>query len=184
VQRHRHGRLPGDVGQRSEGGWVVGRMPNSGALVLPTTTRPVRRCRRTSSWSWVDTKSARKAEPSVYLTPAHSAVRSLRTKGTPVNGPSGSSPAARSSASSYMGVTTAFKTGLRRSIRLMAASTSSRGCTSRRRTSSACAVASQRASSFAFTPQVSRVGGPCALPRPTRMRAVGSTADVAGKRLG
>ena len=46
-------------------GSVVGRMPNSGAFVFPTTTRPARRWRRTSSWSCAETLSARKAEPSV-----------------------------------------------------------------------------------------------------------------------
>src|SRR5262249_50303035 len=84
---------------------------------------------------------------------------SLRRKGTPVNGPSGRSPAARSSASSNIGVTTALRVGLSRSILLIAASTSSLASTSRRRTSSAWAVASSEVSSSSFTWPVSLIHG-------------------------
>src|SRR5215831_14070757 len=79
---------------------------------------------------------------------------SLRTKGTPRNGPLGSSPDARASASSYIGVTTAFSRGLTRSIRSIAASSSSRGWTWRVRTSSAWAVASWNARSLSLTRSV------------------------------
>lgn len=68
---------------------------------------------------------------------------SFKRNGTPRNGPVGSSrETAAARASSKSGVITALMAGFTRSIRAMAASTSSSGVSSRRRTSSACAVAS------------------------------------------
>src|SRR5437763_1497555 len=69
-------------------------------------------------------------------------------KGTPRKGPSGRSGAAASArAFSKRWMIPAFSCGFTRSMRAIAASTSSRGLTWRWRTSSACAVASRRASS-------------------------------------
>src|SRR5262249_48102821 len=117
---------------------------------------------------------------------------SLSTKGTPLNGPSGSSPAARSSASSNIGVTTALRVGLSRSIRVIAASTSSLASASLRRTSSAWAVASSEVSSSSITWPVSliHIGAVYAarvpaevdpvFPRNRRSRGVGDAAQPGG----
>ena len=123
-------------------GSVVGRMPNSGVFVLPRTISPACSNRATSSLCSEGTYSPRKPLPSVIRTPAYSARRSLRRNGTPANGPWPTGRAAASRARSNIGVTTALRDGLSRSIRAMAASTSSIGRTSQRRTRSACAVAS------------------------------------------
>ena len=57
------------VGPNSAGSHT-GRMPNSGVLVLPRITRPARSRRRASSWSCVETLSARNRDPSVNRIPA------------------------------------------------------------------------------------------------------------------
>ena len=119
----------------------------SGQFVFPRTTRPAAKYRRTSTLSTGATKSFRNAEPDVIRTPAHAAERSLRRTGTPRKGPAGRSPRAASRARSNVGVTTAFRIGFARSIRSIAASTSSSVVISPRRTSSAWAVASSRARS-------------------------------------
>src|SRR4051794_5901058 len=67
---------------------------------------------------------------------------SLSSIGTPRNGPSGSSPDASVRAASNRSRSTASSCGFTFSMRAMAASTSSAGLTSPRRTSSACSVAS------------------------------------------
>src|SRR5689334_13863553 len=51
-------------------GSVVGRMPYSGVLVLPTTTRPARLWRAVSSESIGGTKSLRNCDPDDIRTPA------------------------------------------------------------------------------------------------------------------
>src|SRR5215472_7123212 len=80
---------------------------------------------------------------------------SLRRNGTPRNGPLGKSgETAAFRASSNSGVITALSVGLSRSMRAIAASTNSRGVSSRRRTSSACAVASIVESSSMFSPML------------------------------
>ncbi len=84
--------------------------------------------------------------PQWYGSPAEWATASLSRNGTPRNGPSGSGPAAVARADSNRGVITALSAGFRASIRAMAASTSSVGVISPRRTRSACAVASSHAS--------------------------------------
>jgi len=136
------------VGPKSRGS-VVGRIPNSGVFVLPTTTSPARRSRRVSSLSVTGVyRPSRKAEPSVNLTPAYSASRSFSKNGTPEKGPSAGATAASARARSNIGVTTALSLGFRLSMRAIAASTSSRGLTDFSRTSAACAVASSRQNSL------------------------------------
>src|SRR5439155_4715601 len=72
-------------------------------------------------------------------------MRSFSRKGTPRKGPSGSArEAASARAFSKRGMMTAFSSGLVRSMRAIAASTSSAGLAVPRRTSSACAVASSQ----------------------------------------
>src|SRR5205085_2367741 len=51
-------------------GSVVGRMPYSGVLVLPTTTSPARLWRAVNSESWSGVKSARNCDPDDIRTPA------------------------------------------------------------------------------------------------------------------
>src|SRR5690349_18167770 len=79
--------------------------------------------------------------------PATVATMSLIRIGTPVNGPSGRVPRAAERAASNIGMITAPSSALSRSIRSIAASTSSAGVARPVRTSSACAVASSRARS-------------------------------------
>src|SRR5947207_2075724 len=75
-------------------------------------------------------------------------MRSFSRKGTPRKGPSGSArEAASARAFSKRGMMTAFSSGLVRSMRAIAASTSSAGLAVPRRTSSACALASSQARS-------------------------------------
>src|SRR5262245_44385583 len=74
---------------------------------------------------------------------------SFSRKGTPWNGPAGGLLVAAARACAKAGMMTAFRRGLMRSTRAIAASTSSIGFASRRRTSSACPVASSQARSMA-----------------------------------
>src|SRR5213076_1486152 len=86
-------------------------------------------------------------------------MRSFSRKGTPRKGPSGSArEAASARAFSKRGMMTAFSSGLVRSMRAIAASTSSAGLAVPRRTSSACALASSQARS-------SLMRGPYDIPR-------------------
>ena len=82
--------------------------------------------------------------PCACGTPPTVAPRSLIRIGTPRNGPSAAASQV-SRACSYIGMTTAPSSGLWRSIRAIAASTSSRGVAAPLRISSACAVASRSA---------------------------------------
>src|SRR5438132_196240 len=86
-------------------------------------------------------------------------MRSFSRNGTPRKGPSGSArEAASARAFSKRGMMTAFSSGLVRSMRAIAASTSRAGLAVPRRTSSACAVASSQARS-------SLMRGPYDIPR-------------------
>src|SRR5438094_7441113 len=86
-------------------------------------------------------------------------MRSFSRNGTPRKGPSGSArEAASARAFSKRGMMTAFSSGLVRSMRAIAASTSRAGLAVPRRTSSACAVASSQARS-------SLMRGPYGIPR-------------------
>src|SRR5436190_23558045 len=86
-------------------------------------------------------------------------MRSFSRNGTPRKGPSGSArEAASAGASSRRGMMTPFSSGLVRSLRAIAASTSRAGLAVPRRTSSACAVASSQARS-------SLMRGPYDIPR-------------------
>src|SRR5205809_3110779 len=86
-------------------------------------------------------------------------MRSFSRNGTPRKGPSGNArEAASARAFSKRGMMTAFSSGLVRSMRRIAASTSSAGLAVPRRTSSACALASSQARS-------SLMRGPYGIPR-------------------
>ena len=134
-------------------GSVVMVVPNSGVLVRPTTTSPASRKRvvRVSSTVGVWSRSFRNDAPACIGSPALRSPRSLSTKGTPRNGPSGSAPSASSRALSKRSWMTALSCGLTASMRSMAASTNSRGEASPRRTSSACPQASSRPRSSSAT---------------------------------
>jgi hypothetical protein len=74
-------------------------VPNSGVFVLPSTTKPASRIRRTTAWSKSGTLSANALHEYVVLSPAVS-FRSLIGSGTPWNGASvGVASAARAAAS-------------------------------------------------------------------------------------
>ena len=74
--------------------------PNSGVLVLPTTTQPAARSRSTSGESLAaGSPSAYAAEPFVVTKPAASS-RSLTASGTPASAPTSSPPAMRASIAS------------------------------------------------------------------------------------
>src|SRR5438477_7720521 len=81
-----------------------GDIPNSGVADFPMITSPACSNRRTISDVEVDTFPARKRDPSVNRTPSTSATRSLRTIGTPGNGPPVGTGSGR--ARSNIGVTT------------------------------------------------------------------------------
>ncbi len=136
-------------------GSVVGTRPSSGVFVRPTHTKPASRYRRasTSVWSARQPASFRNRMPSWRGSPSTPQKRSLNRIGTPRNGPAGSGPRAASRAESNSGWMTAFSCGSSFSIAVMAASTSSEGVASPRRTSSACAVASSVARSVTDAPQ-------------------------------
>src|SRR5262245_50509828 len=134
------------VGPKASG-CVVDWRPNSGVLDLPTVTRPISRKRAPTGVSsrarWPASRSARL--PAKYGSPACRAPRSFSRNGTPARGPEALS--ARSRASAKRRTTTAFRWGSMRSMRSIAASTSSRRERSPLATASACATASMRASS-------------------------------------
>src|SRR5215467_8980993 len=69
---------------------VVPVMPNSGVFVLPSSTSPVARYRRTSSLSEPSTVEHKNLLPEVLGQPVTLRPRSLIKKGTPLNGPLGS----------------------------------------------------------------------------------------------
>src|SRR5881392_1484226 len=73
------------VGPNSTGSHA-GAMPNSGVLVLPSTTSPARRYRAASSDSQLDTLPTRNRDPSVNRRPGTSISRSFTSIGTPANG--------------------------------------------------------------------------------------------------
>src|SRR5213593_718323 len=98
-------------------------------------------------------------------------MRSFSRNGTPRKGPSGSArEAASARAFSKRGMMTAFSSGLVRSMRAIAASTSKTGLAVPRRTSSACAVASSQVRS-------SLMRGPYDIPR----SAYKETLEIAGR---
>ena len=84
----------------SRSDWVTPGMPNSGVLVLPSSTTPLFRYRRTSSLSASSEGTWAYIEPELRGQPVTLAPRSLIRKGTPLKGPSGSGPAATLRASS------------------------------------------------------------------------------------
>src|SRR5664279_4496683 len=98
-------------------------------------------------------------------------MRSLKSVGTPANGPSGRGPAACLRARSNNGWITAFSSGLSFSTRLIAASTSSSGETWPVRTSSAWAVASSVAKSSVIELSVGRSGPEARRPGASRRPA-------------
>ena len=99
------------VGPKRRGS-VTGRIPNSGMLVLPTSTKPASRRRRTTKESCCGTKSPNRSEPIVNGMPATAAV-SLIAIGTPANGRGSSVPIASAAASAPSGSrwTKAFSSG-------------------------------------------------------------------------
>src|SRR3989442_3552814 len=104
-------------------------------------------------------------------------MRSFSRNGTPRKGPSGSArEAASARAFSKRGMMTAFSWGLVRSMRRIAASTSSAGLAFPRRTSSACALASSRARS-------SLMRGPYAIPRSAYKERTGEGLGIAAGEL-
>ncbi len=132
--------------------------------------------------------------PSSCEVPAIVAPRSLSRKGTPASGAAGgpdrSSAAASSRAASNRVQTTALRWGLTRSIRSIAASTSSSEVSCRSRTSAACASASiiARSSRRVIDTSVMADGRPtgtgsgrvgCARPQ---ARSVGTEPDASSAR--
>ena len=94
---------------------VIPIVPSSGVFVLPRTTKPASRMRRTTAASNAGTFCAIAFVEYVVRSPAVS-VRSLIEIGTPANGPS-SADAAAARAPSASTVTYAFSSGSIRSIR-------------------------------------------------------------------
>ena len=130
-------------------GSVVATIPSSGVFVLPKVIRPAARKRwaRVVSTGEVKLASLSSCMPRLSGSPALAAPRSLSRNGTPLNGPSGTSPAACSRPESERSWMIALISGLTFSARATAASISSAGVASPELTSSACAVASIRARS-------------------------------------
>src|SRR5215207_466958 len=130
-------------------------------LVLPTTTAPARRSRRTTVASALATWSRKAGLPQVVLSPATSKL-SLMVMGRPCSGPSwppravaSSAAAASARACSPRSSTTALSPGLTASIRASWASVSSRDESSRPRSIRATSVAGWvRMSSMALRPSV------------------------------
>ena len=129
-------------------GWVVGWEASSGALLVPSVTRPAARSRAPTGVSSGQRKprSRSMALPMKCGTPAWHAPASFRRKGTPANGPA-TGAAAAAAASSKSGATTAPTCASSASTRATAASTSSSALACPSRTRAACAVASSRARS-------------------------------------
>ena len=75
-------------------GSVTGCSPNSEVLVLPANTRPALRYRATISLSNCGRLLANSFEPKLVRAPGNDTTSSFSTYGAPVNGPSGSEPAA------------------------------------------------------------------------------------------
>ena len=121
-------------------GSVVGTLPSSGLFVRPAITSPAARWRLTSvvSASAMTCASLNATLPLLIRCPAYVAARSLMRNGTPRNRPLGSSAlAAVSRAWSNHRITTALRAGSMRSMRSIAASSSSLGDTSPDATSAA-----------------------------------------------
>lgn len=131
-------------------GSVKATSPSSGVLVLPRMIRPAALYRRTVSLSVSGMNPRYARDPWVRGTPARASPRSLSRKGTPAKGlsarsllpgvpveghparaepPAGRILRAASRACSKRGSTTAFKVGLNRSMRSVAASTTSTAVT-------------------------------------------------------
>ena len=109
--------------------------------------------------------------PSWKGSPAEWAERSFSTNGTPRNGPSGrSADAAWARARSKSGVITALSCGFTRSMRSMAASTSSAGLASPERTSVGLGGGVEVAEVVGHGPSVGGRGGPLIMPRARRAR--------------
>jgi hypothetical protein len=119
--------------------------PFSGALDLPTSTRPAAFMRRTTSVSKSATTSLRKEQALVFGAPVQDEASSFSKNGTPAKGAFLSTISAATRAMSYRRWITAFSAGLSRSIVMMAASTSSAGATSPHFTSAARSSASDSA---------------------------------------
>src|ERR687898_480755 len=130
-------------------------------LVLPTTTAPARRSRRTTVASALATWSRKAGLPQVVWSPATSKL-SLMVMGRPCSGPSwpprvvaSSAAAASARACSPRSSTTALSPGLTASIRASWASVSSRDESSRTRSIRATSVAGLvRISSMTLRPSV------------------------------
>ena len=145
---------PGDR-SRSHGLWVgpystgsvVPISAISGVFVRPIGSSPVERNRRANALSVRGRKSRSRnvRTPMWYGSPASRALQSLSRNGTPGKGPSSGASAASRRARSNCRWITALSAGFSRSVRAIAASTSSIGFTSPRRTSSPSAVASRSA---------------------------------------
>src|SRR4051794_13181870 len=123
-------------------GSVVTVVPNSGTLVRPSGTNPAARNCSARKDVTGHGRSFNGPMPKAVGSPATVQPRSLNRIGTPLNGPSGRSPAASARAASKRVRMTASSCGFTASIRAIAASTSSLGDASPVRTRSACAVAS------------------------------------------
>ena len=116
-------------------GSVVGRIPNSGMLVMPTITNPASCNRRTRYALWPGRWSPRNFDPKFIGSPA-TGVLALIAIGTPANGRSspGSMGSAAASAPSASTSTNALSLGSRSSIRSSVAVTTSRARSSPPRT--------------------------------------------------
>ena len=135
---------------------VKGLWPNSGVVVLPTSTAPASRSRRTGTASSAGTWSAKISDPIVVRTPLVN-TRSFTENGTPWSGPSGSpritAASARravSRASSAVTVMNALTVGWSASMRASTASTTATGDTSlerirRARVSASTSIMARRA---------------------------------------
>ena len=147
--------------------FVQGRIPHSGSVVLPTTTKPAARSRRTTLWSYGAGQSPIMSAPYVSRRPAIARLF-FTAIGTPANGRSspGWMAAAAASASSWKTSTNAFSSGLRSSMRRNEASTRSRADSSPARTAAARSSAGRRRRSSAEGSAMSGAG----YPRPARPR--------------
>jgi len=137
------------VGPHASGS-VTGRLPNSHEFARANGTVPARTSRSTCALVSVHRYPAAlsAALPLVRGVPCSCACRSFSRMGTPRRGwPSSGSARAASRASSSHDTVTALTAGFSRSIRAIAASSSSSGVASPRRTSAACSVAGIHCSS-------------------------------------
>ena len=164
-------------------GSVTGRIPNSGRFVLPTTTKPASRMRRTTKASCCGTKSPNSSEPAVMGSPLTGAP-SLIAIGTPANGRSSPGPIA-SAAARALSASTWTKALISPSSAPMASSdvrTSSRELTSPERIMAASSVAGLNMSSLTREP--ARSGAPASARAPARAPAVPAAPQRApGSRL-